>query len=126
MVGPFNWISQVVSVSAFNVRTLPQRNRPSERVVPGQHFDRFVVTNNTQYKILKDCARVLNLPEAAAGRFESLDIVSPTIDFVALAQSLGVSACRLSEPDDLSQRVSESLAGNEPRLIEVAVRHPSE
>ena len=83
----------------------------------------FVITNNTEYKILKDCARVLGLPEARAGRFESMDILEPKVDYVGLAESLGVSACRLSEPDDLSQAVAESLAGDVPRLIEVAVKH---
>ena len=84
----------------------------------------FVITNNNEYKILKDCARVLGLPEAQAGRFESMDILDPEIDYVELAKSLGVSACRLSEPDDLSQAVSESLAGDTPQLIEVAVKQP--
>jgi len=84
----------------------------------------FLITNNTQYKILKDCARVLKLPEACRGRYEGLDVVDPTIDYVALAQSLGVSACRVTEPEELSQLVSESLAGDQPRLIETRVQHP--
>jgi len=85
-----------------------------------------VITNNTEYRILKDCARVLGLPEARAGRFESMDIVEPKVDYVGMAESLGVSACRLSEPDELSQAVDESLAGDAPRLIEVPVEHPGE
>ena len=84
----------------------------------------FVITNNTEYRILKDCARVLGLPEAQADRFESMDILDPKVDYVGLAKSLGISACRLSEPDDLNQAVAESLAGDKPRLIEVPVRHP--
>jgi len=35
MAGPFNWFSQVVSVSAFNVRTLPQRVGSSLTAVLG-------------------------------------------------------------------------------------------
>ena len=35
MAGPFNWIAQVVSVSAFNVRTLPQRVGSSLTAVLG-------------------------------------------------------------------------------------------
>jgi benzoylformate decarboxylase len=84
----------------------------------------FVICNNTQYKILKDCAEVLRLPAALAGRFEGLDMVSPGIDYVRLAQSLGVSAHGASTPDELSQLVAESLAGDVPQLIEVAVREP--
>jgi len=82
----------------------------------------FVISNNTEYKILKDCARELHLPAATAGRFVGLDIVSPSIDYVALARSLGMSACRVSEPEQLVQAVSESLAGNVPQLIETPVR----
>jgi benzoylformate decarboxylase len=85
----------------------------------------FVISNNTQYKILKDCARVLKLPAAKAGRFEGLDVDSPEIDYVGLAQSLGVKACRVGEPDELSQLVGESLSGDVPQLIEVAVQEPS-
>jgi thiamine pyrophosphate-dependent acetolactate synthase large subunit-like protein len=43
---------------------------------------------------------------------------------VALAQSLGVQAQKITEPDDLSNAISESFKSNEPRLIEVPVRHP--
>ncbi len=81
----------------------------------------FVLCNNRQYKILKDCAQVLNLPAACRNRFEGLDLDEPLIDYVALARSLGVSACRVSSPDELSDTVRQSLAGDEPRLVEVAV-----
>jgi len=81
----------------------------------------FVITNNTQYKILKDCARVLKLPEACAGRYVGLDVVEPAIDYVGLARSLGVSARRLSEPDDIRQAVAESFSAAGPQLIEVPI-----
>ena len=86
----------------------------------------FVITNNTQYKILKDCAGVLKLPQALAGRYESLDVVKPEVDYVSLAKSFGVSAQRVTEPEELSQVVSESLAGDRPRLIEVRVASADE
>jgi benzoylformate decarboxylase len=81
----------------------------------------FVVTNNHEYRILKDCAQELQLPAACAGRFLGLDMEAPAIDFVGLAQSLGVAACRVGDPDALSDVVRESLAGDAPRLVEVAV-----
>jgi len=84
----------------------------------------FVVTNNVEYRILKDCAQVLKLPEACAGRFVGLDLVGPGIDYVGLSQSLGVPARRIAEPDEVAQAVSESLAGNSPQLIEVPVKQP--
>ena len=85
----------------------------------------FVICNNTEYKILKDCAKVLRLPEACAGHFEGLDVVDPAIDYVALAQSLGVKSQRISEPAELSDAIRESFTSDVPRLIEVTVSDPS-
>jgi len=81
----------------------------------------FVVCNNRQYKILKDCARVLRLPEAARGRFEALDLDEPAIDYVALAASLGVPARRISEPDELAEAVRGSLSEDRLELLEVVL-----
>lgn len=82
----------------------------------------FVVTNNTQYKILKECAQVLRLPNAQAGRYLGLDVVDPAVDYVGLARSLGVAACRIDEPEELAGRVAASLAGDVPQVIEVPIR----
>ncbi len=83
----------------------------------------FVICNNAEYKILKDCAEVLGLPAACAGRFEGLDVVDPVIDYVALAQSLGVAAQRITEPDELSEAIGDSFKSEVPRLIEVPIRN---
>jgi len=84
----------------------------------------FVITNNAEYRILKECAGVLKLPNAAGGRYVGLDLVEPKVDYVALARSLGVAACRVSEPDELSEAVRRSLGSDAPQLVEVPVRHP--
>ncbi|HUY33558.1 MAG TPA: thiamine pyrophosphate-binding protein [Pirellulales bacterium] len=82
----------------------------------------FVVPNNAQYQILKVGARQLGLPAATSGRFEGMDLTGPEIDLVGLARSLGVEAHRVSEPDELSERVAESLAGGVPRLFDVPIQ----
>lgn len=79
----------------------------------------FVVCNNAQYRILKDCAAVMPLPRMAAGQHLAMDLVGPEIDYVALAQSLGVEARRITEPDELSELVGASLRGDRPQLFEV-------
>ncbi len=84
----------------------------------------FVITNNREYRILKDCAQVLKLPASLGDRFEGLDLDVPEIDYVALARSLGVQADRVDTPEALSDAVAASLAGDEPRVIEVPVRRP--
>ncbi len=81
----------------------------------------FIVCNNAQYQILKQCGDVMPLPNMAAKQYLAMDLVQPEIDFVALARSLGVEAYRITEPDELSERVRESLAGEKPRLFEVMI-----
>jgi len=81
----------------------------------------FVICNNAQYQILKIGAKGLQLAQAKAGQFEGLDIVEPEIDFVSLAESLGVEAHRISEPDELADRVKESLAENKLVLYDIPV-----
>jgi benzoylformate decarboxylase len=81
----------------------------------------FVICNNAQYQILKIGSRMMNLPAATAGRFLGMDITEPEIDYIGLARSLGVAAIRVTEPDELAERVSKSLAGDRPQLIEVPI-----
>ncbi len=85
----------------------------------------FVITNNTEYRILKDCARVMKLPAACAGNFIGLDTLEPPIDFVGLARSLGVPARRVNEAEELATIVSQSLSENALQLIEAPVGQPT-
>jgi benzoylformate decarboxylase len=82
----------------------------------------FVVCNNGHYQILKAGARGFGLPAAQQGKFAGLDLRPPSVDMVALAQSLGVAAVRIDEPGELAQQVAASLAGSEPRLFDVAIQ----
>ena len=81
----------------------------------------FVIANNSQYKILKVCGDVMDLPELSDPRCPGLNLGDPAIDFVGLARSLGIPAERVGEPDELSERVRASLASGRPRLFEVAI-----
>jgi len=81
----------------------------------------FVICNNACYQILKIGARGIHLPRALEGRYEGLDITSPEIDYVGLARSLGVTAQRVTEPDELSDLVSASLRNNQLALFDVPI-----
>jgi len=81
----------------------------------------FVICNNSQYRILKDGARMLGMPAAQRGEFLGMDLAPPAIDFVKLAESMGVEARRIDEPDDLAAAFRESLAGDRPRLFDVRI-----
>jgi benzoylformate decarboxylase len=81
----------------------------------------FIICNNAQYLILKHCGDVMPLPRMKAKRYLGMDLTDPEIDFVALAQSLGVEACRITDPDELSERLRASLVSDRPRLFDVVI-----
>ena len=81
----------------------------------------FVICNNTQYKILKDCGELMPLPQMKQRRYVAMDLVEPKIDFLSLAKGFGVEARRISEPEELSQLVGDSLRENRLQLFDVAV-----
>jgi benzoylformate decarboxylase len=81
----------------------------------------YVIANNAQYKILKVCGDVMSLPELHAPECPGMNITSPEVDYVALARAFGVDAVRVSEPDELTDCLRESLASDGPRLIDVPI-----
>ena len=82
---------------------------------------RFVICNNAQYQILKVCAGQMDLPQAQQANFEGMDLGAPEIDFVSLAQSLGVPAQRASEPDQVSDWLQSSFQADGPMLLDVPI-----
>jgi benzoylformate decarboxylase len=81
----------------------------------------FVICNNAQYQILKLCGRSLNLPQANHEQFEGVDLVGPELDYLALARGFGVEAHRITEPDELADRVSAAFRGERPILFDVPI-----
>ena len=81
----------------------------------------FILCNNAQYQILKHCGDVMPLPHMAARKYLAMDLVQPEIDFVSLARSLGIEAHRVTEPDEVSERVRASLGGDKPMLFDVVL-----
>jgi len=81
----------------------------------------FVVCNNAQYQILKLCGKSLNLPEACREQFEGVDLVAPEIDYLQIARGFGVEAHRLTDPDELAERVRTALHGDRPVLFDVPI-----
>jgi benzoylformate decarboxylase len=81
----------------------------------------FVICNNAQYQILKLCGRSLSLTEASAENFEGVDLVGPELDYLSLARGFGVEAHRITEPNELADRVSAAFQGNKPILFDVPI-----
>jgi len=81
----------------------------------------FLIANNAQYKILKLIGTEMRLPQVAQGKYLGMDLAGPEVDFVGLANSFGVEASRVSEPEELSERVGDALERTEPILLDVAI-----
>jgi len=77
----------------------------------------YVITHNRGYRILKE--RLVSMRKS--DRFVGMDIRDPAIDFCALAQSMGVTARRITEPQDFAPALCEAAASGAPRLLEVMV-----
>lgn len=78
----------------------------------------WAVVNNSSYRILKE--RMVAFRGARA--FGGMDMRDPPIDFVALAQSLGVQAVRVTDPGEIDGAMREATASGKPRLIDFAVK----
>jgi benzoylformate decarboxylase len=82
----------------------------------------FVICNNAQYQILKSGATGFGLPAAKDGKFLGMDLQGPEIYMVALSEAMGVKAERITEPDELAEKVKQSLATQAgPRLFDVPI-----
>jgi benzoylformate decarboxylase len=50
-----------------------------------------------------------------------MDLRNPAIDMVGLAQSLGVKATRITDPNDVVPALRAALASGAPSLLDVTV-----
>jgi benzoylformate decarboxylase len=77
----------------------------------------YVIPNNRGYRILKERLKSMR----GTDRFIGMDIREPEIDFVALAQSMGVSARRIVDPAEVGPALQQSMQGGGPSLLDVRV-----
>ncbi len=83
----------------------------------------YVILHNREYKILKinmDIYRErFGVP--ADRPYPHMNLTKPEIDFVGLAQSLGLSAARIDDPDDIEPRFTEAVSSGKPWLLDVSI-----
>lgn len=77
----------------------------------------YVIPNNRGYRILKERLKSMRGTE----RFIGMDIREPELDFVALAQSMGVPAQRIVDPAEVGPALQRSMASGGPSLLDVSV-----
>jgi benzoylformate decarboxylase len=81
----------------------------------------YVVANNASYAILKSGMHALGLPSAKRGEYPGMDLVSPEIDYLALARAMGVRAERVEKPAELRPALAAALGHPGPALVDVAI-----
>ncbi len=83
----------------------------------------FVVVNNREYNVLKNFMRSQpHFTSAQQNKFIAMDIVDPTIDYVAMANSMGVPASRVDRASDIAAAIQAGIQSGLPNLIEIPVK----
>jgi benzoylformate decarboxylase len=77
----------------------------------------YVIANNRSYRIIKE--RLVSFRKT--DKFTGMDLRDPEIDFVSLAQSLGLAARRVTDPQDIAPALREGLASGKPNLLDIRV-----
>lgn len=77
----------------------------------------YVIANNRSYRIIKE--RLVSFRKT--DRFTGMDLREPEIDFVALAKSMGLPARRISDPQDVSEALKDSMKLGKPNLLDIRV-----
>jgi acetolactate synthase I/II/III large subunit len=80
-----------------------------------------VVLSNRSYAILRMELQRVGAEAAGPKAAELLDIGRPDLDFVALAQGMGVPATRATTAEELADQFGKALAEPGPHLIEAMV-----
>jgi benzoylformate decarboxylase len=82
----------------------------------------FVVMNNREYNVLKNFMRTqAEYTSAKTNRFIAMDIDQPPIDYVALANSMGVPARRAERATDIAASIEAGIASGTTNLVEVPI-----
>ncbi len=82
----------------------------------------FLIANNGAYHILKGRVLALDGKAKEFHRFVGMDLTEPDLDFIKLAESMGVDAARVHAPDELEACLAEAARGDKPFLIDAVVK----
>lgn len=81
----------------------------------------FAVVNNRQYKILKDNLAGSGGKSAQSGTYVAMDLDDPPVDYVSLAQGMGVQALLVEKAADLADAARAAFESEVPWLLEVPI-----
>jgi benzoylformate decarboxylase len=81
----------------------------------------FAVLNNRQYKILKDNLATSGGKTAQTGTYVAMDLDDPPVDYVGLAQAMGLDATLVEKAADVADAVSAAFESGKPTLLELPI-----
>jgi len=82
----------------------------------------FVVMNNREYNVLKNFMKgQKDYISTRTNRFIAMDITEPSVDYQALAQSMGVPSRRIVRAADIAPALEESVRSGRPNLVEIMI-----
>ncbi|MFM1651653.1 thiamine pyrophosphate-binding protein [Brevibacillus sp. B_LB10_24] len=80
----------------------------------------FVILNNQSYMILKGGILNINGESAKQRHFPGMDL-TPPIDFVRVAEGLGIAAAKVTSPDQLAPAFQKAFDERKPILLDVHI-----
>jgi benzoylformate decarboxylase len=81
----------------------------------------FAVVNNREYRILKNNLRGMSGDSVRLDRYVAMDIEQPPVDYIALADSMGVEGTLVEKAGDIADAVDHALSTGRPHLLEVPI-----
>jgi benzoylformate decarboxylase len=81
----------------------------------------YVITNNATYGQVKLVRKTLLGDYPLAEKHEGMELDRPVIDFSMLANSMGVTAERVTGPDQVGPALRRAVGSGAPRVVEVMV-----
>jgi benzoylformate decarboxylase len=81
----------------------------------------FVIVNNRSYRVLKQRLNAMRGLAAQVERYVAMELTEPAIDFVGLAQSMGVHAVGVDTLDQFDAALRAALDRKAPSLLDVRV-----
>lgn len=83
----------------------------------------FVITNNGVYRQVKLVRKLVLGEYVLTEEHDGMDINKPVINFKQLAESMGIKGSQVKDPDELEKALSDAVADNAPRLVEVFIEN---
>ena len=80
-----------------------------------------VILNNASYRILKQRMHAMKGLAAQTDRYVGMDLEDPRVDYVRLAESLGVAAERIEKTAEVGPALARALATGSPMLIDIGL-----